>query len=175
MSGERESSSHANCRKRVSLACPRGWRPLLYPSPLLCVGCRWRGEEMLTGSEDCLLGPELNKSSDFTSGRYLQGRDRESDSGVAGLCYSAARTEVGLKPTWGARVLSTQSHQLAVLGGDSAQVFSTESGFTQRQPNSWNKVIYISLVHCPNSFLKMKQKSHISFVKQICKYYVRSG
>ena len=29
---------------------------------------------MLTGSEDCLPGPELSKSSDFTSGRYLQGR-----------------------------------------------------------------------------------------------------
>lgn len=61
---------------------------------------------MLTGSEDCLPGTELTKSSDFilfffqssdfTSGRCLQGRDGESDSGVAGLCYSAARTEVGL-------------------------------------------------------------------------------
>lgn len=51
---------------------------------------------MLTGSEDCLPGTELTKSSDFTSGRCLQGRGGESDSGVAGLCYSAARTEVGL-------------------------------------------------------------------------------
>lgn len=88
---------------------------------------------MLTGLEGCLPGTEFSRSSDFASGRHLQGRDGIRQRG---RCLLLSSKDRGRIEAWGAHVLSTQPHHLAVLGGDSTQVFSTESGFTQGQPNS---------------------------------------
>ena len=149
MRGERESSSHANCRRRVSLRVP-GAGDLC---SILAPSCVWddANVERKCWQAQRTACRALNSVSPLTLQADVTSKaDRESDSGVAGLCYPAARTEVGLKPTWGARVLSTQSHQPAGLGGDGAQVFSTESGLHKvNRTHETIKVTYRSLVHCP--------------------------
>ena len=127
---------------------------------------------MPTGLEGCLPGTEFSRSSDLASGRHLQG-ETGSDSGVASLLLSSK--DRGRTEAWGPTFFplnpTTLRHQaVTALGFQHRIWFYTRSTGFMRQSNLYKPSTLSSLY-----FLKMKQKSHISFVKQICKHYVRNG